>query len=45
MTSKIKKLVSHKQIDTTIKRHGKMSKQKLSQTKNMLNQNRMFATN
>ena len=39
MTSKIKKLVSHKQIDTNIKRSQKYSKQKLSQTKNLLQQN------
>ena len=30
LTSKIKKLVSHKQIETNIKRNSKHSKQKLS---------------
>ena len=39
MTSKIKKLVSHKQIDTNAKRAQKFNKQKLSQTKNLLQQN------
>ena len=36
MTSKIKKLVSHKQIETNIKRQKYSSKQKMSQTKNVL---------
>ena len=43
MTSKIKKLVSHKQIDTNIKRSTKFSKQKLSQTKNVLPQNNKYS--